>query len=430
MPLIHLLVYCFTLWLGLYLLGRDSSKIGLRYAGLGLISYAIGLVLNLFLATNPEWLRLPMMLPTLFWLSAVFHLLPDVPSSKGEIFVVRGAWLYSLLIFLLGFFNDALARWLSIALPLLFIMGIQLRWQQVSRMGIPRPPFLIMGTAALFLALSGYLVILPQSWLSQDWAVLLMSVDLLLLGFAVAVLDAYDEGTNLLPDALRSFIAAALALILIGGQVIIVIRILGESPALLMLLFGLMTTLLIGIVFYDKLQSFLDSFVLGKEDKHKRENLRAATHAVLQTAEAPAIAHMEMPEFARITRRALSHYGDLSKLAASPLLQLPCLEAEDESILARANALKALLRETVEELKPQSLEDFAPQDEWRFYNALYFPYVRGLKPYSRRYYEEELSPADAQALEWFRAQVPERTLYNWQNTAADLIAQRLRETLA
>jgi hypothetical protein len=429
MPLIHLLVYCFTLWLGLYLLGRDSAKIGLRYAGLGLISYALGLALSLFFHANPQWLRLPVMLPTLFWLTAVFHLLPDVSSNQAEINIVRGAWVYALVIFLLGFFYDELSRWLSIALPLFFIAGIRLRWMQVSKMGIPRPPFLVMGTAALFLALSIYLVILPQSWLSQDWAVLFMSVDLLLLGLAVAVLDAYDEGTNLLPDALRSFIAAALALVLIGGQVVIVIRIIGESPPLLMLLYGLMTSLLMVIVFFDKLQSFLDSFVLGKEDKDKRENLRAATHAVLQSAEAPSIAQMEMTEFARITRRALSHYGDLSKLAASPLLQLPCLDAEDESILARTNALKTLLRQSVEELKPRSAEDFASQDEWRYYNVLYFPYIRGLKPYSRRYYEEELSPADAQALEWFRAQVPERTLHNWQNTAADLIAKRLHEMI-
>jgi hypothetical protein len=429
MPLIHLLVYSFTLWLGLYLLARDSSKIGLRYAGLGLISYALGVALSLFLQENPQWLRLPVMLPTLFWLAAVFHLLPDVPNTKSELFLLRFTWIYTLMAFALGFVQDEASRWLSLALPVFFLIGIRLRLDQISSMGLPRPPFLILGTASLFMALSGALVLLPQNWLSQEWAILLMSLDLLLLGLAVAVLDAYDEGTNLLPDALRSFIAAVLALVLIGGQVIIVIRIIGESPALLMLLFGLMTTLLIGIVFYDKLQSFLDSFVLGQEDKHKRENLRAATHAVLQSAEAPAIARMEMPEFARLTRRALSHYGDLSKLAASPLLQLPCLEAEDESILARTNALKALLRQSVEELKPRSTEDFASQDEWRYYNALYFPYIRGLKPYSRRYYEEELSPADTQALEWFRAQVPERTLHNWQNTAADLVAKRLRETI-
>jgi hypothetical protein len=104
MPIIHLLVYCFTLWLGLYLLGRDSTKIGLRYAGLGLISYALGLALSLFLHANPQWLRLPVMLPTLFWLTAVFHLLPDVSSNQAEIKIVRGAWVYALLIFLLGFF--------------------------------------------------------------------------------------------------------------------------------------------------------------------------------------------------------------------------------------------------------------------------------------------------------------------------------------
>ena len=49
----------------------------------------------------------------------------------------------------------------------------------------------------------------------------------------------------------------------------------------------------------------------------------------------------------------------------------------------------------------------------------------GLKPYSRR----GAPPADLasrEALTWFQAQVPERTLYNWQNAAARLVADELR----
>jgi hypothetical protein len=34
------------------------------------------------------------------------------------------------------------------------------------------------------------------------------------------------------------------------------------------------------------------------------------------------------------------------------------------------------------------------------------------------------------ALEWLQISVPERTLHNWQNAAARLIAQDLREQLA
>ncbi|MCL4835809.1 MAG: hypothetical protein KJZ86_25450 [Caldilineaceae bacterium] len=38
-----------------------------------------------------------------------------------------------------------------------------------------------------------------------------------------------------------------------------------------------------------------------------------------------------------------------------------------------------------------------------------------------------LSPAEEAALEWFRAVIPERTLYNWQKDAAGLVAQDLWE---
>ena len=56
-----------------------------------------------------------------------------------------------------------------------------------------------------------------------------------------------------------------------------------------------------------------------------------------------------------------------------------------------------------------------------------FPYAIGLKPYSRRAEYEKLSPTDREALDWFRTYAPERTLYNWQNAAAQLVAQDLRE---
>jgi hypothetical protein len=38
----------------------------------------------------------------------------------------------------------------------------------------------------------------------------------------------------------------------------------------------------------------------------------------------------------------------------------------------------------------------------------------------------DIDPAARQALDWFRASVPERTLHNWQNAAARLVAQDLR----
>jgi hypothetical protein len=59
--------------------------------------------------------------------------------------------------------------------------------------------------------------------------------------------------------------------------------------------------------------------------------------------------------------------------------------------------------------------------------VLHFPYVMGLKPYNVRFQADDLDPTIQEAVEWFQNQVPERTLYNWQTTAARLVAQNLRE---
>jgi hypothetical protein len=99
--------------------------------------------------------------------------------------------------------------------------------------------------------------------------------------------------------------------------------------------------------------------------------------------------------------------------------------------LERAVELKALLSESIQRLKPrgrdpQGRSDFGTTDEWRHFNALYFPYVAGLKPYSVRAEPNGASADERAALEWFRAQVPERTLHNWQTAAARLVAADIR----
>jgi hypothetical protein len=132
-------------------------------------------------------------------------------------------------------------------------------------------------------------------------------------------------------------------------------------------------------------------------------------------------------EFTRLTRRAISNLGDLPKLSASPLTNLPTILSQNPTNpLNRAHALKSLLIESIQRLKPQSNESFGVTDEWRYYNSLYFPYVVGLKPYTRRIDRETLDETSRRALEWFQTSAPERTLHNWQNTAAKLVADDLR----
>jgi hypothetical protein len=137
--------------------------------------------------------------------------------------------------------------------------------------------------------------------------------------------------------------------------------------------------------------------------------------------------------FARLTRKALSHMGNLPRLAANPLTQLELIDARlnereaPDNTLERAAELKTLLTESIALLKPQQDDEFGTTEAWRFYNALYYPYVVGLKPYSRRAEHNGLDATSHEALEWFKTYVPERTLYNWQTAAAQLVAQDIKE---
>ena len=97
--------------------------------------------------------------------------------------------------------------------------------------------------------------------------------------------------------------------------------------------------------------------------------------------------------------------------------------------LERAHELKTLLTESIQRLKPPEDSLFGTTDAWRYYNALYFPYVKGLKPYRRYQSTKMLSEEEKLALEWFRTEVPERTLYNWQTTAAKMVAQDISDRL-
>ncbi len=142
---------------------------------------------------------------------------------------------------------------------------------------------------------------------------------------------------------------------------------------------------------------------------------------------------MSEDERSRLTRRALGHFGDLTRLASNPLAQLPIIEQRllkrraPDTTLDRAAELKSVLTESIAKLKPRGSKNFDSTDEWRFYNSVYFPYVAGLRPFSRNQ-DRNLQDYERDALEWFQTSVPERTLHNWQNTAARLIANDLWES--
>ncbi len=391
----HILAFSLALWLGFYLIARDMRNARLWLAGLALTTYAIGLATNLMGHYAPtiqlahqlaRWHNLFIVLPAAFWLALLLH------------FFLRETTLTTLL------------------------------GQHPKTMG------LILGST-IFYALSISFVIFPLS--PPDWISWLMTITMLLLGTAVTHLDTSENGEAFWPHLLRSFDYAFFTALLFGGQIALVMALSTgiTFPMLLLLLTTIAAASLIQ-TFAAPFQTFVDgiAFFSFPQIKATRAELRLAAEAVPRVNNSLNLEELEREEFTRLTRRALSHMGNLPKLAHSPLTRLSLVEkrlAEREtpvSTLTRAAELKVVLTESIERLRPANSEKFGTTDEWRHYNALYVPYVLGLKPHRRRFNMDEVTDTAVQpVLDWFRSQVPERTLYNWQNKAAALVAQDLRE---
>jgi hypothetical protein len=452
---INILTFGFALWLGLYLLARNPAKALLRYAGLGILAYVLSLAAEMLSENAPSITitasllliqQFLVLLPAVFWTGALLQLLPETAPlriplvywwSRGMLPIAALGYLFVAAIMLVldqrsgaGTIYSVLA--LLAFMPLLIGLGLVLRYRRTIQ---PQPTLGLLLAATLFFTLGLALLIVPFGWLPRSWALLGVGFDLVLLDIAIAGFDAFDEGETLLADITRSFVAALLAALLFGLQVVFAILAGGTTFAMLALLLATIAAAITLTIFADPIQSAIDRLVFARSPwlRHARDDARAVTSALPRLDAEVDLAHMNAAEFARLTRRALSHYGDLPRLAANPLTRLPQIERRlaqrgtPNEILEPATELKALLAESVARLKPRGQTDFGTSDEWRHYNALYFPYIAGLKPYSRRALNDRLDPPAQLALEWFQSTVPERTLYNWQSAAAKLVAQDLRE---
>jgi hypothetical protein len=452
-------IFAIACWLGLYLINRDLHSPRLRYAGLGLVTYALAWGCTILSSYAPiptlglvltRWSWSFFALSTPLWAGAMIFLLSEEISFGASFARI---WHNALLpiiafCFLLSVSTASLFHgtprtlhpgalyfiFNSIALlPLLAV--ICLGWQALRSFQPKRAGNLLL-PGLLFLALSMGLLLFPQVWPLHTWILFLVGIDLLILGGAIIVLDAFDQGEALLPDLFRSFDFSLGAVILFAGQVLLVILLSTGLTFPLLVLF--LTTIAAAIAvqtFSRQAGTWLDKLALAHfpQIRQARAELREVVDTLPRARQTPDLEALDETEFDRLTRHAFSHFGDLSRLAASPLTHLPQIDirlagrgARDDT-LGRVTELKALLAESIQRLKPQQQGDFGTSDEWHYYNALYFSYVVGLKPYSRRRQQPPADPVASKALEWFHLYVPERTLHNWQTAATKLIAQDLRE---
>jgi hypothetical protein len=461
---LEILSYSLALWLGLYLIAHNPVNPRLRWAGLGLAAYALSLATDLLGIYAPTplsrqiltRLHQPLLLfPALFWLGVIIHLLPEESLLRSHL---DRLWRYGLLpasglFYLFNIFTVSPAQpglvymVLAGATLLLMLTALTLSggifyklahstWPNFRQ--VPRNALGLIMAATLFFTLGAGLLVFPFAGLPRSWLLIAIGVDLILLGLAVAMLDAFDEGETLWPDFLRSFDYSLLNVLLFGGLVgLAMFGGMGVTFAMLALLLAVIAAAMATQIFADPLQIALDRLAFARFPHlwHARAQLRAAANALPRLSDSVDFDNLDEAEFIRLTRRALSHWSDLPRLSASPLTHLPLIEARlaarhaPDNTLERAAELKMLLAESIARLKPRDQGDFGASEAWRYYNALYFPYVVGLKPYSQRGEVNGFDPATHQALAWFQTQVPERTLHNWQNVAAKLVAQDLREQL-
>jgi hypothetical protein len=211
----------------------------------------------------------------------------------------------------------------------------------------------------------------------------------------------------------------------------------------------------------DRGRGILDQVFFSRAERHARAESRqfatalgtdpvisprAATDPpeVVAPDEATGDQRPEAPPkaFKDAVRRGLSGLKNPPQLAQSPLLTEPFVgehlaaTAGEDNRLNRISALRAILIGQIEALRPPAEPAETTAEAARFYNVLYYPYVREYSrkaalSEARRLREERRRSGAAPSalehvLEWL-ADIDEDTFYKWQRRASDMIAASLWE---
>jgi len=425
-PAIAVPAFALTWWLGCYLVGRDPTRPLLWRAGGALIAYAVA-VAAWSLAPGSGIAQLLLCVPALCWAGVSVGLLP--PSAPEHRQVNRG-WPVLVLVFLvLAAVLPGVGKLVALA-PLAGSLALLLRYRDQARPA-SLPSAL---TAAAVLYTLGLVVVLGPINLGPPIVVLAaIGVDLLLMGYLVAVADAVDSAERLLPDLRRSLLAAVLAVLLCGGPAALTMLAAPGVGAVQVLQFVLLAAVLSAVGLAGQLRAGLDQLAFAGDDRLRlsRSVLLLAADALPRRRGRHQMPALDADEFRRLTRRALDDFGDVGRLLRNPLAELPAVDrrlaargpgAADQP-LVRAAELRAVLGEHVARLRPAGV--FDTTEEWRFFNALYYCGVMGLRPYQRGPQPEGLDRDARRAVDWFRRYVPRRSLHRWQAEGSAMVAAQL-----
>jgi hypothetical protein len=440
MAALSAVVFTLSWWLGLYLLARDPRKPVLVLAAVGLCSFAAVVALDAVRVTSSVQVLAHIEIylvavPGVAWFAVLLELAR--PGERWRFRELAAVGVVAALALTGAAWAGGVegplreGHWLMFAVISVSSLAAMVRaFLRPRRPGSVRRVLIV---ATLFFALGNAILVIPLGLLPSWLALASTGFDVLLLGVAVALWDAFDEGQALRAGMLRSFIGTVLVALIFGGQALIGLVVV-DAPGRVVVTVLLFSSLAVAIaitVLADPLAGALDRLAFSPQLRADRSSLRR-TEAALPLRAAGPLTDVDDDTFARLTRRALGHYGDLSKLVASPLTALPVIDDRlaargvPDQPLERAAELKAVLADRIAALKPRDGADFGTTEEWRYYNCLHFPYVVGVRAYAQNATAAGLDPTARQAWQWFVTEVPQRSLHNWQNAAARLIAADLR----
>ncbi|WP_127543204.1 hypothetical protein [Actinoplanes sp. OR16] len=419
-------VFTLSAWLACYLLGRDPGRTVLRWASAALWAYAVGLLI-FTVAEDSAVAQIWLCLPALGWAGAIVALLPLTPRERRPI--DRGALVLGLLFLGMVIALPPIGRLVALT-PL--AGALTLLWRGRAQVFPPRLPAAMTMLAVLYAA--ALALLLTPSANAAVPALAALGVDLLAAGYLIAVAHAVETGERLRPDLRRSVTGAIAVTVLAGVPVAITVMLSPGHDVIVVLQFMILAVAAAGVGLSSRVRRLLDRVALADEGplRTDRATLFSNAEALLRRRERRRLEAISEPEFLRLTRRALSDFGDLDRLTRSPLTDLPVVERRladrEDSPRLRARELRAVLRESVSALRPPG--PFGTADEWRYYNVLQFCCVLGIDPYARRPRTDGMSREARLAADWFRRYVPRDVTRQWQQEAGMIVAGRLWEELS
>ncbi|SDT77311.1 hypothetical protein SAMN04489716_7907 [Actinoplanes derwentensis] len=425
MPAIAVPAFALTWWLSCYLIGRDPRRASLRWPAAALLSYALG-VAAWTVAPGSAAAEILLCIPALFWAGAVVSLLPLTPVERRPI--DRGALALGALFLLMVIFLPQVGRLVVLA-PL--VGALVLLWRMSGQVSLGSLPLALTSMAVLYTA---GLALLLFPFGGRVPAIAAIGVDLLVFGYLMAVAHAAESGERLRPDLHRSLAGGLLALLLLGVPAGVTMSLIDGHDVVTVLQFTVVAAGATVAGLGNHVRRAMDRLALAEDAglRADRSALFLNADALLRRREPRRLESLGEPEFLRLTRRALTDFGDLNRLARSPLTDLPVvgrrLADREDQPRARAGALRAVLRECVSDLRPAG--PLGTTDDWRYYNVLQFCCVLGLNPYSRRVRTDGLSREARLVVDWFRRYVPEDVTKQWLREAAMVVAERLWTELA